>query len=86
MSDEELARAKNLLKADFALSMDTDGGSLEEIGLQALLTGKVASQSEVGALVDSISTADVNGILKKGKLCMASFGKIAKVPHVGELK
>lgn len=71
---------------DLALALETDSGALEELGLQTLLVGKVSSLQEVSAVIDSVSSNDVNGILQKGKLSMASFGKISKVPHLDELK
>ncbi|CAL8111826.1 unnamed protein product [Orchesella dallaii] len=85
-TEEEVARAKNQLKADLAIATETDSGSLEELGLQTLLTGKVVSQSELNSLVDSVTASDVNGIIQKGKLSMASYGNIANVPFIDQLK
>lgn len=86
ISDEDLQRAKNMMKADIALATETESGTLEELGVQTLLTGKVLKTEEMNALIDSVSTSDVNGILQKGKMSMASFGNIASVPHIDQFK
>jgi len=85
-SEEEVTRAKNQLKADLALATESDSGTLEELGLQSLLNGKVASTSELNALIDSVTSNDVNGLVQKGKLSMASYGNVANVPHIDQLK
>ncbi|OXA56309.1 cytochrome b-c1 complex subunit 2, mitochondrial [Folsomia candida] len=85
-SDADLARAKAQLKTDIACATDSDGGFLEEIGLQTLLTGAVTSPTEIEGLIDSVTASDMNTLVTKGKLSMASFGKIANVPHIDNLK
>jgi predicted Zn-dependent peptidase len=86
LADEDLARAKQLLKADIAYALESDGGYLEEIGLQTLLTGSVTGIQEVNSAIDGVSANDLNSILSRGKLTMAAYGKIANVPFVDQLK
>jgi len=83
-STEEVNHVKNMLKADLALAFETEAGALEELGVQALLTGKVSSPAEMDALIDSVSPVEVNNAFK-GKLSIASFGNIANVPHIDDL-
>jgi len=87
-SDDDVSRAKNILKADVGCVLDTDAGLLEDMGLQGLLTKQVVPSGAVFTLIDSVSAADLNNILKKsgGKLVMAAYGDIANVPYLDELK
>jgi predicted Zn-dependent peptidase len=61
-SDADLTRAKALLKADVAYATESDGGFLEEIGLQTLLTGNVSNIADVNSAIDSVSTSDLNTV------------------------
>jgi predicted Zn-dependent peptidase len=81
-----VTRAKNQLKADIAIATESEGGFIEEVGLQCLLTGSISNPADIDALIDSITSAELNAIVKKGKLSMASYGNIANVPHLDQLK
>jgi len=85
-SDEDVARAKTQLKNDISFTTETDAGFLEEVALQSLLTGNIQNQTEIEALIDSVTAGDLNALVKKGKLSMASFGRVANVPHIEQLK
>jgi len=85
-SEEDVSRAKSQLKSDIALATESDDGMLEEMGLQSLQSRKVASPGEINGLIDSVTAADLNALIKKGKLSVASYGNIAKVPYLDELK
>jgi len=62
IADADVARAKSLLKADIAYAMESDGGYLEEIGLQTLLTGGFTSQDEINSVIDSVTAAEMNSV------------------------
>jgi len=86
VSEEDIGRAKGTLKADLALAADADESHLEEIALQSLFAQKVTPVDEYSKLIDSVMTADVKKIVQGGKLSMASYGNIHKVPYLDELK
>jgi len=86
-TEEEVTRGKNILKADIASTLDVESELVDDIGLQSLINGSVSSYNETSQLIDSITSADVNNVIKKGKgkLAMAAFGKIGRVPYLDEL-
>lgn len=86
-TDEEVTRAKNILKFDIASALDSESELLEDIALQSLSHGSVSSFNDTAKLIDSISSADVNNLIKKGKskFSMAAIGRIGKVPYLDEL-
>jgi len=86
VSEEDIVRAKGTLKADLALATETDESHLEEIALQSLHAQKVTPFEEYSKLVDGVTSADVKKVVQGGKLTMASYGNIAKVPYLDELK
>lgn len=85
-SEDDALKAKNQLKSDIALATESDEGLLEELGLQSLHNRKVANAGEINTMIDSVTAADLTAVLKTGKLSIASYGKIAKVPYLDELK
>jgi len=85
-SDADLARAKAQLKSDIAFATESEGGLVEEVGLQSLLTGNVFPPKEIEGLVDSVTTSDMNALVTGSNLVMASFGSIANVPYLDSLR
>ena len=62
VSEEDVSRAKNVLKADVGLAIENEAELAEDLGLQSLLTGKVHTFAETSALIDSVTAADVNSV------------------------
>ncbi|KAH0631919.1 hypothetical protein JD844_019822, partial [Phrynosoma platyrhinos] len=88
VTDAEVTRAKNQLKAAFLMSIESSEGLLDEIGSQALASGAYASPATVVEKIDSVATADVVNAAKKfasGKKSMAASGDLAHTPFVDEL-
>ncbi|XP_015281713.1 PREDICTED: cytochrome b-c1 complex subunit 2, mitochondrial isoform X2 [Gekko japonicus] len=88
LTEEEVTRAKNQLKAALLMSVESSDGLLEEIGSQALASGTYLSPAAVVAKVDAVATADVVNAAKKfvtGKKTMAASGDLANTPFVDEL-
>ncbi|CAG7817915.1 unnamed protein product [Allacma fusca] len=87
LSDADVSRAKSLLRNDIAFALESDAELVDDIGLQSLFNGSVTSQDEIVKLIDSVSPADVNNLLKKGggKLSLAAIGNISKLPYLDEL-
>ncbi|KAF7242940.1 Cytochrome b-c1 complex subunit 2, mitochondrial [Varanus komodoensis] len=88
VTDAEVARAKNQLRAAYLMSIESSEGLLDEIGSQALASGAYMSPTTVVEKIDSVVTADVVNAAKKfvsGKKSMAACGDLTNVPFVDEL-
>jgi ubiquinol-cytochrome c reductase core subunit 2 len=87
LTDADISRAKSMLRSDIAFALESDAELVDDIGIQSLFNGSVSSQDEIAKLIDSVSAADVNNLLKKGggKLSLAAIGNISKLPYLDEL-
>ncbi|XP_041726919.2 cytochrome b-c1 complex subunit 2, mitochondrial [Coregonus clupeaformis] len=88
VSEDDVTRAKNQLKAEYLMSMESSEVLLEEMGAQALSSGAYHSPETVTQSIDSVSHADVVNAAKKfvdGKKSMAASGHLANTPFVDEL-
>jgi predicted Zn-dependent peptidase len=84
--EADLVRAKSVLKADIAQSLESDAVLLDDMGLQSLLNKKFSSLEEVSRMIDSVTVGDLNTVIKNGgKLTMASYGNVHNVPYLDEL-
>lgn len=62
VSNSDVTRAKEQVRAAYLSEYDTDSGILSDIGQQAVLAGNVTSPSGVISLLDSITSSDVNAV------------------------
>ncbi|KAL2101043.1 hypothetical protein ACEWY4_002804 [Coilia grayii] len=88
LSEEDLARAKNQVKAEYLMSLEATEGVLEEVGAQLLTTGAYSKPEAVLQGIDSVTSSDVVNAAKKfvsGKKTMASSGHLINTPFVDEL-
>eukprot|EP00063_Salmo_salar_P074723 XP_014049558.1 PREDICTED: cytochrome b-c1 complex subunit 2, mitochondrial-like [Salmo salar] len=88
VSEDDVARARKQLKAEYLMSMESSEGLLEEMGAQALSSGAYHSPETVAQSIDSVSHADVVNAARKfvdGKKSMAAIGHLANTPFVDEL-
>ncbi|XP_054850582.1 cytochrome b-c1 complex subunit 2, mitochondrial [Eublepharis macularius] len=88
LTDEEVTRAKNQLKAALLMSAELSSNLLEEIGSQALASGSYTPPGAVVEKIDAVATADIVNAAKKfvnGKKSMAASGDLANTPFVDEL-
>ncbi|XP_067407077.1 cytochrome b-c1 complex subunit 2, mitochondrial isoform X2 [Emydura macquarii macquarii] len=88
ITDEDVTRAKNHLKAAYLMSIETSDGLLDEIGSEALASGIYTSPTSVIQNIESIATADIVNAAKKfvnGKKSMAASGNLGNTPFVDEL-
>eukprot|EP00063_Salmo_salar_P083731 XP_014058566.1 PREDICTED: cytochrome b-c1 complex subunit 2, mitochondrial-like [Salmo salar] len=88
VSEDDVARARKQLKAEYPMSMESSEGLLEEMGAQALSSGAYHSPETVTQSIDSVSHADVVNAARKfvdGKKSMAASGHLANTPFVDEL-
>lgn len=88
ITDADVQRAKNQLKAATLMEMESSSNLLLEIGQQALTSGQVLSMDNLLAAVDQITTADVQNIAKKvinGKPSMAAIGNLSNTPYLDQI-
>ncbi|XP_032236977.1 cytochrome b-c1 complex subunit 2, mitochondrial isoform X2 [Nematostella vectensis] len=88
VSDDELLRAKNQLKASLLMNNESGQTNFEDIGAQVLTTGSYSPASDAATMVDAISKADLLAVAKRlmsSKPCLSAAGDVTNVPHVDEL-
>lgn len=88
VSDLDIDRAKNQVKTEYLMSLESSAGLLEEIGAQALATGTYQVPASVLQGVEAITPDDVIKAAKSfvdGKKTMAASGLLVNTPFVDEL-
>ncbi|XP_005523001.1 cytochrome b-c1 complex subunit 2, mitochondrial [Parus major] len=88
VTDADVTMAKNQLKANYLMSVETSKGLLNEIGSESLVSGTHTSPSAAAQKIDSVATADVVNAAKKfisGKKSMAATGDLGSTPFLDEL-
>ncbi|KAK7081915.1 Cytochrome b-c1 complex subunit 2, mitochondrial [Halocaridina rubra] len=88
VSDADVARAKNQVKAAILMATESSAAAIEDMGLQALLTGAYRTPTAAAAAVDSVTAGTVNAALSKalgGKLSMSAVGSMASVPYLDQM-
>ncbi|XP_043516910.1 cytochrome b-c1 complex subunit 2, mitochondrial [Frieseomelitta varia] len=89
VTENEVARGKNILKTEILDAADNQVCLLESLQQQAVLKGQVSSPISIANAVDKISASDVKAVadkLAKGRLSLAAIGNLKTVPHLEELK
>lgn len=84
LTNEELAAAKNKLKAALGFSHESSRNVVEAIAKSA----EHANLTEVSKAIDAVSAADVNSFAKKvasGKPSLAAIGDLRNLPRLDEL-
>ncbi|MEE6497729.1 hypothetical protein FKM82_002824 [Ascaphus truei] len=88
VTEADVTRAKNQLKSQYLMSVESSLGLLCEIGSQALASGTYTSPSDAILQIDSVTSADVVNAAKKfvsGKKSMAATGNLETTPFVADL-
>ncbi|XP_035511245.1 cytochrome b-c1 complex subunit 2, mitochondrial [Morone saxatilis] len=88
ISDADVARAKNQLKAEYLMSLESSESLLEEIGAQALTTAAYQLPDTVVQAIEAVTQDDVVKAAQKfvdGKKTMATSGQLKNTPFVDEL-
>ncbi|POI21871.1 hypothetical protein CIB84_014382, partial [Bambusicola thoracicus] len=88
VTEEDVTKAKNQLKAAYLMSVETAQGLLNEIGSEALVSGTHTAPSVVAQKIDSVTSADVVNAAKKfvsGRKSMAASGDLGSTPFLDEL-
>uniref|UniRef100_A0A673BYU9 Cytochrome b-c1 complex subunit 2, mitochondrial-like n=1 Tax=Sphaeramia orbicularis TaxID=375764 RepID=A0A673BYU9_9TELE len=87
-SDADITRAKNQVKAEYLMSIESSEGLIEEIGAQALTTATYQVPETVLQAIDAVTHDDVIKAANKfvnGKKTMAASGLLINTPFVDEL-
>ncbi|XP_038556225.1 cytochrome b-c1 complex subunit 2, mitochondrial [Micropterus salmoides] len=88
VSDADVTRAKNQVKAEYLMSIESSESLLEEIGAQALTTAAYQPPDTVVQAIDAVTHDDVVEAAKKfvdGKKTMAASGRLVNTPFVDEV-
>ncbi|CAK6964751.1 cytochrome b-c1 complex subunit 2%2C mitochondrial [Scomber scombrus] len=88
VSEADITRAKNQVKAEYLMSIESSDGLMEEIGAQALATAVYQVPETVLQAVDSVTKDHVVMAAKKfvdSKKTMAASGNLVNVPFLDEL-
>jgi ubiquinol-cytochrome c reductase core subunit 2 len=87
-TDQDVAVAKEQLKASYLMWAENSANILEDIGTQAVSLGAVSPVEDILKQIDGVTVADVNKAAKKfinGKPTMAAVGNISKTPYLDQL-
>ncbi|XP_056143805.1 cytochrome b-c1 complex subunit 2, mitochondrial [Lampris incognitus] len=88
LSEADVSRAKNQIKAEYLMSMESSEGLMEEMGAQALATGTYQAPETFLQSIDTLTHADLVKAAKKfvdGKRSMAASGQLINTPFLDEL-
>uniref|UniRef100_A0A8C4GVZ9 Ubiquinol-cytochrome c reductase core protein 2a n=1 Tax=Dicentrarchus labrax TaxID=13489 RepID=A0A8C4GVZ9_DICLA len=88
VSDDDVTRAKNQVKAEYLMSLESSDSLLEEIGAQALNTAAYQLPDTVVQAIEAVTQDDVVKAAQKfvdGKKTMAASGQLKNTPFVDEL-
>ncbi|KAE8579357.1 hypothetical protein XENTR_v10024013 [Xenopus tropicalis] len=88
VTEADVTKAKNQLKSQYLMTLESSCGLLGEIGSQALASGTYVTPTETIQQIDSVTSADVVSAAKKfasGKKSMASSGNLENTPFVSDL-
>ncbi|NP_001080401.1 ubiquinol-cytochrome c reductase core protein 2 S homeolog [Xenopus laevis] len=88
VTEADVTRAKNQLKSQYLMPLESSCGLIGDIGSQALASGTYTTPTETIQQIDSVTSADVVSAAKKfasGKKSMAATGNLENTPFVSDL-
>lgn len=88
VSEADITRAKNQVKSEYLMSMESSESLLEEIGAQALTTAAYQLPATVLEAIDAVTQDDLVKAAKTfvdGKKTMAASGHLVNTPFVDEV-
>merc|ERR1719187_561497 len=89
LTADDVQKGKNQLKSSLLFDLEDSANLVADLGIQALMTGKVIEIEDVLAAIDAVTLEDVLEVASKipdGKYTMASVGKLHDTPFIDELK
>nr|KAG5713605.1 hypothetical protein BaRGS_024653 [Batillaria attramentaria] len=88
LEEKHVAVAKQQLKSQIGMYLETNESQLQDLGEQALGSDQVLTATELFKYVDQINTSDVTAVAKKlvnGKPSMAAVGNLTRTPYLDDL-
>ncbi|XP_070703626.1 ubiquinol-cytochrome c reductase core protein 2a [Pempheris klunzingeri] len=88
LAEVDISRAKNQVKAEYLMSIESSEGLFEEIAAQVLTTAAYQVPDSVLQAIDAVTQDDVIKAAKKfvdGKKTMAASGHLLNTPFVDEV-
>lgn len=88
VTEADITTAKNQVKSEYLMNIETSEGLIEELGAQALATGAYQSPDIIVQSIDAVTHADVVNAAKKfvdTKKSMAASGHLISTPFVDEV-
>lgn len=88
ISDQDITRAKNQMKAHLLMNSESQDTLFEDIGSQISTRGSYTSPLEAATAVDSISKTDILTVAKRvfsGKPSLSAAGDVSTMPGLDEL-
>lgn len=89
VSDEELSRAKNMLKSMMLMQLESRLVLCEDIGRQVVIYGKRSPPAEICTKIDAVSNSDILSLVEKiigGKVSVGCAGHdLSHVPTYDEI-
>jgi len=88
LSKEEIAKAKNSLKAALSFSLENAQNLVETLARDPENANSQTNLNELFNKVDAVSDADVNSFLKQvatGRQSLAAIGNLSELPRLDEL-
>jgi len=89
VSEDELMRAKSMLKGRLFRQADHGVKLMEDIGQQLLLSNTFGSAGDFAKIIDSVTASDLEGAAKKilsSKPTVVAFGDTHTVPHYSAIE
>jgi processing peptidase subunit beta len=90
VTDEEVARARNQLKATMISQMDSASSIAEDIGRQLIVYGRRLTPAEIFARIDAVDAAAVRAaadeFINDQDLAVTAFGPIHEMPDYNYLR
>lgn len=89
-TEEEVARARNQLKAALLMHLDDTSAVCEDIGRQMLTYGRRMSPAELFARIDAVSAKDVREVAMKyfydQEVACSAIGPVLTLPDLNKLR
>lgn len=88
LTDEDVARGKESLKAALAFAVESEAGLVDSLGQQAALLGAAQDLRAALAAVDGVSASDVKSAARKvasSRVSIGAVGNLATVPRLNQL-
>jgi predicted Zn-dependent peptidase len=89
VTDEEVIRAANQLKAGLLMSMESTTSRMERLGRQMMLFGKPIKKAETIAEIDAVTKADISrftqGLLENNNLSLGAVGPLKNLSSYNQV-